>query len=127
MKELTPKEEEIMQHFWNDGALFVKDLVEKYPDPKPHFNTLSTYVRALEEKGFLSHESFGTTYRYFPVISVDENNNRTLKNVIAKHFNNSYLNVVNTFIKNEKISVDEIRKLLDEVEKNSSKLSNGGV
>ena len=127
MKELTPKEEEIMQFFWKDGALFVKDLVEKYPDPKPHFNTLSTYVRALEEMGFLSHESFGTTYRYFTVISNEEYNNRTLKNIIAKHFNNSYLNVVNTFIKNEKISVDEIRKLLDEVEKNSSKLSNGGV
>ena len=123
MKELTPKEEEIMQFFWNEGALFVKDLVEKYPDPKPHFNTLSTYVRALEEKGFLSHESFGTTYRYFTVISNEEYNNRTLKNIIAKHFNNSYLNVVNTFIKNEKISVDEIRKLLDEVEKNSSQPS----
>ena len=123
MKELTPKEEEIMQFFWNDGALFVKDLVEKYPDPKPHFNTLSTYVRALEEKGFLSHESFGTTYRYFTVISNEEYNNRTLKNVIAKHFNNSYLNVVNTFIKSEKISVDEIRRLLDEVEKNSSQPS----
>ena len=127
MKELTPKEEEIMQFFWKKGALFVKDLVEKYPDPKPHFNTLSTYVRALEEKGFLSHESFGTTYRYFTVISNEEYNNRTLKNIIAKHFNNSYLNVVNTFIKNEKISVDEIRKLLDEVEKNAPKLSNGGV
>ena len=123
MKELTPKEEEIMQYFWNDGALFVKDLVEKYPEPKPHFNTLSTYVRALEEKGFLTHESFGTTYRYFTVISNEEYNNRTLKNVIAKHFNNSYLNVVNTFIKSEKISVDEIRRLLDEVEKNSSQLS----
>ena len=123
MKELTPKEEEIMQFFWQEGALFVKDLVEKYPDPKPHFNTLSTYVRALEEKGFLSHESFGTTYRYFTVISNEDYNNRTLKNIIAKHFNNSYLNVVNTFIKNEKISVDEIRKLLDEVEKNSSQPS----
>ena len=123
MKELTPKEEEIMQFFWKEGALFVKDLVEKYPDPKPHFNTLSTYVRALEDKGFLSHESFGTTYRYFTVISNEEYNNRTLKNIIAKHFNNSYLNVVNTFIKNEKISVDEIRKLLDEVEKNSSQPS----
>jgi len=117
MKELTPKEEEIMLMFWKEGALFVKELVEKYPDPKPHFNTLSTYVRALEEKGLLSHESFGTTYRYFPVISETEYNNRTLKNVITKYFNNSYLNVVNTFIKNEKISVEEIRKLLDEVEK----------
>ena len=127
MKELTPKEEEIMQFFWNEGALFVKDLVEKYPDPKPHFNTLSTYERALEENWNLSHEIFWTTYRYFTVISNEEYNNRTLKNIIAKHFNNSYLNVVNTFIKNEKISVDEIRKLLDEVEKNAPKLPNGGV
>lgn len=117
MKGLTQKEEEIMHYFWEEGALFVKDLVERYSDPKPHFNTLSTYVRALEEKGYLSHESFGTTYRYFPVVTIEEYNNRTLKNVIAKYFNNSYLNVVNTFIKNDKVSVDEIRKLLDEIEK----------
>ena len=84
MKELTPKEEEIMQFFWKEGALFVKDLVEKYPDPKPHFNTLSTYVRALEEKGFLSHESFGTTYRYFTVISNEEYNNRTQFGVVSR-------------------------------------------
>jgi BlaI family transcriptional regulator, penicillinase repressor len=116
MKELTPKEEEIMQMFWKDGALFVKEIVEKYPDPKPHFNTLSTYVRALEEKGLLSHESFGTTYRYFPVISETEYNNGTLKNVVKKYFNNSYLNVVSAFIRSENLSVDEIRKLLDEVE-----------
>lgn len=118
MKDLTPKEEEIMLHFWQEGALFVKDLVEKYDDPKPHFNTISTYVRALEEKAFLSHESLGTTYRYFPIVSKEEYNNRTLKNVIAKHFNNSYLNVVSTFIKNEKISVEEIRKLINEIENN---------
>ncbi len=119
MKDLTPKEEEIMQHFWQEGAMFVRELVESYPEPKPHFNTISTYVRALEEKGFLSHESLGTTYRYFPIISSEEYNNRTLKNIIAKHFNNSYLNVVSTFIKNDKISVDDIRKLIDEIEKNS--------
>ncbi|VBB45643.1 Transcriptional repressor, CopY family [uncultured Paludibacter sp.] len=120
MKELTPKEEEIMRHFWKEDALFVKDLVEKYPDPKPHFNTLSTYVRALEEKGLLSHESFGTTYRYFPLVSEAEYKNRTLKNVVKKYFNNSYLNVVSSFIRSENVSVDEIRKLLDEVEKSES-------
>lgn len=115
MKELTPKEEEIMQYFWSDGALFVKELVEKYPDPKPHFNTLSTYVRALEEKGLLSHESFGTTYRYFPVVSENEYKNGTLKNVVKKYFDNSYLNVVSAFIKSEDISVDEIKKLIEEI------------
>ncbi len=119
MRELTAKEEEVMRYFWDNDALFVKQLVEMYPEPKPHFNTLSTYVRALEDKGFLSHESFGTTYRYFSVITEEEYRNRTLKNVVKKYFDNSYLSVVSSLIKDENISVEEIRKLLDEVESNS--------
>ena len=119
MRELTAKEEEVMRYFWDNDALFVKQLVEMYPEPKPHFNTLSTYVRALEDKGFLSHESFGTTYRYFSVITEEEYRNRTLKNVVKKYFDNSYLSVVSSLIKDENISVEEIRKLLYEVESNS--------
>lgn len=119
MKELTAKEEEIMTFFWKHNKLFVKQIVEQYPDPKPHFNTISTYVRMLEEKGFLAHEPFGTSYQYYPLISKEEYNNRTLKNVVAKYFQNSYLNVVNTFIKSEKLSIEEIRQLLDDIEKNN--------
>ena len=118
MNKLTAKEEEVMRYFWDNEALFVKELVEMYPEPKPHINTLSTYVRALEEKGFLSHDTFGTTYRYFAIVSEDEYSNRTLKNVVKRYFDNSYLSVVSSLIKDENISVDEIRSLLDEVEKN---------
>ena len=118
MNKLTAKEEEVMRYFWDNDALFVKELVEMYPEPKPHINTLSTYVRALEEKGFLSHDTFGTTYRYFAIVSEDEYSNRTLKNVVKKYFDNSYRSVVSSLIKDENISVDEIRDLLDEVERN---------
>ncbi len=124
MKDLSPKEEEVMRYFWDNNALFVKQLVDMYPEPKPHFNTLSTYVRSLEEKGFLSHETMGTTYRYFTVITEEEYRNRTLKNVVKKYFDNSYLSVVSSLIKEENISVDEIRKLLDEVEKSEGKKAN---
>jgi predicted transcriptional regulator len=117
IKELTAKEEEVMQYFWENGPLFVKQLVDKYPDPKPHFNTLSTYVRSLEEKGYLSHNVFGTTYRYFAIINEDEYSKGNLKSVVKKYFENSYLSVVSSLIKDESISVDEVRKLLDEVEK----------
>lgn len=117
MKDLSPKEEEVMRYFWDNDALFVKQLVEMYPEPKPHFNTLSTYVRSLEEKGFLSHESLGTTYRYFTVITEEEYRNRTLKNMVKKYFGNSYLSVVSSLIKEENISVEEVRKLLDELNK----------
>lgn len=115
MKDLSPKEEEVMRYFWREDALFVKQLVDMYPEPKPHFNTLSTYVRSLEEKGFLSHESFGPTYRYFAVIGEEEYRNRTLKNVVKKYFDNFYLSVVSSLIKEKDLSVEEIRKLLDEV------------
>lgn len=115
MKQLTAKEEEVMRYFWREEALFVKQLLEMYPEPKPHFNTLSTYVRALEEKGFLSHESFGSTYRYFAVITENEYRSRNLKDVVKKYFDNSYLSVVSSLIKEKNLSVDEIRKLLDEI------------
>ena len=88
MKRLTVKEEEIMGWFWQKGPLFVKELLEYYEEPKPHFNTLSTIVRGLE---------------------------------IAKYFNNSYLGVVSTLIKEEDISVDDLRKLIDDVEQGNRK------
>lgn len=121
IKELTAKEEEVMRLFWDEGSFFVKQLIEKYPEPKPHFNTLSTYVRSLEEKGYLWHEVLGTTYRYYPVITEDQYRNGNLKNVVKKYFDNSYLSVVSSLIKDEDISVEEIQKLLDEVEKSNNK------
>lgn len=96
--------------------MFVKQLLEYYEEPKPHFNTLSTIVRGLEEKGFLSHHTFGNTYQYYATVSEEAYSKGTLKNVIAKYFNNSYLGVVSSLIKEEDISVDELRQLLDEVE-----------
>lgn len=116
MKGLTAKEEEIMGFFWEKGPLFVKELLAFYSDPKPHFNTLSTIVRGLEEKGYLSHEAFGNTYRYFAVVSNDEFRSRTLKGVISKYFNNSYLSAVSSLVKKEEISVDELKQLIQEVE-----------
>lgn len=121
MKRLTAKEEEIMGWFWQKGPLFVKELLEYYEEPKPHFNTLSTIVRGLEEKGFLAHKSFGNSYQYYAVLTEKEYSNGTLKSVIAKYFNNSYLGVVSTLIKEEDISVDDLRKLIDDVEQGNRK------
>lgn len=117
MKRLTAKEEEIMGYFWEKGPLFVKELVDFYLDNKPHFNTLSTIVRGLEEKGFLSHTVYGNTYQYYAAVSEDEYKNNTLKNVISKYFNNSYHRVVSSLVNEEEISIDELRKILDQVEK----------
>ena len=90
MKTLTAKEEEIMGFFWEKGPMFVKQLLELYPEPRPHFNTLSTIVRGLEEKGYLSHTAFGNTYQYYALVSEEDFSRKTLRGVISKYFNNSF-------------------------------------
>lgn len=116
MKTLTNKEEEAMNHFWLHGPMFVKDMLDLYEDPKPHFNTLSTVVRGLEEKGYVGHKAYGTSYQYFPTVSREEFSKRTLKSVISKYFNNSYLGAVSSLVEEEDISLDELKKLIKEVE-----------
>jgi predicted transcriptional regulator len=120
IQRLTSKEEEIMNHFWERGALFIRELLELYSEPKPHFNTLSTIVRGLEEKDFVGHNSFGNTYQYFPQISRDEYKRGALNRVVTKYFKNSYLGVVSSLIEQEEISVEELRKLIDSLEKNKN-------
>lgn len=120
MKELTAKEEEIMNFFWQHGPLYVKEILEFYEDPRPHFNTVSTIVRGLEEKGYINHKSFGKTYQYYATVSAADMGVKSLKSIISRYFKNSYLGVVSSLVKEENISVDELRRLLDEVEKSAA-------
>ena len=116
MKTLTAKEEEIMGFFWEKGPMFVKQLVELYEEPRPHFNTLSTIVRGLEEKGYLSHTAFCNTYQNLAVVSEEEFRRKTLRGVISKYFNNSFLGAVSSLVKEEDISVEELKELIRQVE-----------
>ena len=120
IERLTAKEEEIMNHFWERGELFVRELLELYEEPKPHFNTLSTIVRGLEEKGFIGHNSFGNTYQYYSEISREDYKRGALNRVVSKYFKNSYLGVVSSLIEEEEISVEELRKLIEKVEKSKT-------
>jgi len=122
MKHLTNREEEIMEVFWTKGAIYVKDIVDEMPEPKPHYNTVSTIVRGLEDKGFVGHEQFGNTYRYSAIISREEFSKDTIKSMVGKYFNKSYASVVSMFVEEEKISIDEIKALIDQVK--SSKKGN---
>ncbi len=115
--ELTEKEEELMKLFWQHGPLFVREIVELYPEPRPHFNTISTFVRNLETKGYVAHKEFGKTYQYYAVARVEDYRRRSLGNVIKSFFNNSYLGAVSTLVEEEKLTIDELRELIDKVEK----------
>ena len=116
MKTLSAREEEIMDILWEKGPLFVKEMVELYDEPRPHFNTLSTCVRGLEEKGYVGQRAFGNSYQYYAKVSRDDFKKKTLKGVISKYFNNSYLGVVSSLVREEEISLDELKELIREVE-----------
>ena len=111
MEKLTPKEEEIMRWFWSKGPLFVKELQELYPEPRPHFNTLSTLVRLLEQKGYVTHKAYGKTYQYYACVAEDEFRKSTLKDVVRKYFADSYLQAVSTLVQDNALSDAEIEEL----------------
>lgn len=117
MQKLTNKEEEIMQILWKLKKAFVKEVMAEITEDQPHYNTLSTIVRNLEEKGFVSHNAFGNTHQYFPIVSIEDYKKRYMNSAIDNYFNSSYKNMVTFFAKEEKISAEELREILAMIEK----------
>lgn len=115
-KQLTRKEEELMQLLWEHGPMPVSGLVELYPDPKPHFNTVSTVVRRLETKGFVSHNDIGGSYQYYAVARKEDFRDHSFGEFIKSYFNGSYYGAVSTLVAEEKITAEELRELLALVE-----------
>ncbi|WP_290698368.1 BlaI/MecI/CopY family transcriptional regulator [Lacinutrix sp.] len=117
MQKLTNKEEEIMHILWKLENAFVKDVMAEIKTERPHYNTLSTMIRNLEEKGYVSYEAFGKTHRYFPIVAKEDYRNKFMNTAIDNYFNSSYKNVVSFFAKEEKISVAELKEIIDLIEK----------
>ncbi len=116
MEKITAKEEEVLGMFWQHGPLYVKDIVDMYDDPKPHFNTISTIVRSLEDKGYVGHTQQGKSYLYHAAIAEQEMGKKSIGNLVSRYFKNSYLRVVSSFVEDGSLPIEDLRKLLDEVE-----------
>ncbi|MFK5878901.1 MAG: BlaI/MecI/CopY family transcriptional regulator [Flavobacteriaceae bacterium] len=115
MEKLTNKEEEIMQALWQLEKGFVKDVVNLLPN-NPHYNTVSTTIRKMEEKGFVKHIAYGKTHQYYPAISKEEYRKSFMNKTINNYFENSYKNVVSFFASEEKISVKELKEIIKLIE-----------
>jgi len=122
MQKLTNKEEEIMMILWKLKKAFVKEIQAEITEDQPHYNTLSTIVRNLEEKGYVGHNAFGNTHQYFPIVAIEDYRKGFMKTAIDNYFNSSYKSMVSFFAKEEKISADELREILSMIEnKNENK------
>lgn len=115
--KLTAKEEELMNLFWEYGQMCIRDLVNCLPEPKPHYNTVATLVKFLEEKGFVVRRPVANTFLYSPAISEKEYRGETISDVVRQYYNNSYTSVVSQFVEEEKMDLDELRTLIAEIEK----------
>ncbi|MEP6931603.1 MAG: BlaI/MecI/CopY family transcriptional regulator [Flavobacterium sp.] len=116
MQKLTNKEEEIMHILWKLKKAFVKEVQAEITEDQPHYNTLSTIVRNLEEKGYVSHNAFGNTNQYFPVVTIEDYRKGFMSTAIDNYFNSSYKSMVSFFAKEEKISAAELREILAMIE-----------
>jgi len=112
MKELTRAEEQIMHVLWFLNEAYVKDIIERLPEPKPAYNTVSTIVRILEKKGFVGHQAFGKTHRYYPLVAKEDYTQAFLKSFVKHYFDNSYQELVSFFAKDRDLSVAELEEIL---------------
>lgn len=101
-----------MKILWKLEKAFVKDIIKKYPNPKPHYNTISSIVRLLQEKGVVSYKQYGNTYEYYPLISKEEYRRSFMKQVVNDYFGNSYKNAVAFFVKEKGLSKEELEELI---------------
>jgi len=120
IKELTKAEETVMQLLWQLKEAIVKDMIERMPEPKPAYNTVSTVVRVLEGKGFIDHKAYGNSHVYFPLISEVQYKRFTFDKMMSNYFSNSYESLV-SFIANEKKldiqQLDELTTLIEDLKR----------
>lgn len=117
IRELTKAEEEIMQQLWFLKKAFVKEVLEELPEPKPAYNTVSTVIRILETKGFIAHESFGKSHRYYPLIEKEEYRKFAAGKLMSSYFDNSAKNMLSFFLQKEKIDLNDVDEIMSMIEK----------
>lgn len=119
MEKLTNLEEEIMLLLWSLKAAFIKDIIGNIHEPKPHYNTVSTIIKILQDKQFVSYKAFGKTYQYYPIIEKEQYFKKRVTPLLKKYFNGSAKQLVSFFVKEKNMSVQELEKLVAEIKQNT--------
>ncbi len=122
---LTRAEEEVMQILWKIERGVVHDLLEKFSDPKPAYNTVSTIIRILEQKGFVGHKAYGRTHEYFPLISKKDYTKSSFTGFMNNYFGNSYKSLASFFANEGELSVKELEDIRNTISEEIRKQKEG--
>jgi BlaI family penicillinase repressor len=117
MVKLAKREEQIMQVFWELKKAFIRDIIPLLPDPKPHYNSVATMVKILEEKNFLDHETTGNMHYYFPLVSREDYQKFAFKDVVSQYFDNSYPRMLAFFAKEQKLTEKQLTEIVNIIKK----------
>ncbi len=115
--QLTRAEEQVMQILWDLGEGLVKEIRDRFDEPRPARNTVSTVVRILEKKGFVDHKSYGNVYLYFPVVSREEYSRHQLFGLLEGYFDNSFPAMASFFAREKDLTLAEMEELISETRK----------
>ncbi len=115
--QLTRAEEQVMQILWDLGEGLVKDIRDRFSNPKPARNTVSTVIRVLEKKGFVGHKSYGNVYLYYPLVSRMEYSRSQLFGLMESYFDNSFPAMASFFVREKDLSLRELDDLIAETKK----------
>jgi BlaI family penicillinase repressor len=119
--QLTKAEEQVMQILWELEEGLVKDIRDRFSDPKPARNTVSTVVRILEKKGFVGHKAYGNVYLYYPLILKSDYSKSQLFGLMEGYFNNSFPAMASFFAREKDLTVKDLEELLEDTKKELSK------
>lgn len=125
MNKLTRAEEQVMQVLWQMERGLVKDMLDKFPEPKPAYNTVSTIIRILEKKGFVDHKAYGTTYEYFPIIKKDDYANFHFSDFMKNYFNDSFPRMAAFFARENNLSMKDMEEIMRLTEVELKKMKSG--
>ncbi|RFZ84376.1 BlaI/MecI/CopY family transcriptional regulator [Mucilaginibacter terrenus] len=117
MEKLSQQEEEAMQVVWQAGSGFIREYLDKFGEPKPPYTTLASTIKNLENKGFLTSERFGNSYRYTPAIKEEEYKKKFMSGFVSDYFKNSYKDLVTFFANEKKISAKDLKEIIKLIEK----------
>ncbi|GAB3982852.1 BlaI/MecI/CopY family transcriptional regulator [Spirosoma terrae] len=113
LRELTKAEEEIMRVLWQIKKGFVKDVLAELPEPKPAYNTVSTFIRILEKKELVGYTAYGKTHEYYPLITEEEYRRFQTDQLMANYFDNSLKKLVSFFVQDKNISLSEADEIIN--------------